>query len=98
MATGDRGSPGETGILISLLALLVVASFAFATGQGEGKAAGKVTQIKYWALFGGSDSEIMELMVKNANAWRRQIFRCVSQMLPRPLTARPSTEAPNASL
>ncbi len=55
-------------VLISLLALLVVASFAFATGQGEGKAAGKVTQIKYWALFGGSDSEIMELLVKNANA------------------------------
>jgi multiple sugar transport system substrate-binding protein len=55
-------------IVICLLALLVATSFVFATGQGEGKAAAKVQQIKYWALFGGSDSEIMELMVKNANA------------------------------
>ncbi len=55
-------------IAVSLLALVVAASWAFATAQSEGAAAGKTVAIKYWALFGGSDSEIMELMVKNANA------------------------------
>jgi multiple sugar transport system substrate-binding protein len=53
---------------VILTALLVAAGWAAATAQSEGAAAGKTVQIKYWALFGGSDSEIMELMVKDANA------------------------------
>ncbi len=51
-----------------MLALLAAAGFVFATGQSEaGASGGKVVAIKYWALFGGSDSEIMDLMVKDAN-------------------------------
>jgi multiple sugar transport system substrate-binding protein len=64
-------------LIFSLALLLLVPGLIFSSGGKEAgnaeKAAEKVS-LKYWTLFGGSDGEIMDLMVKKFNSENPNIY------------------------